>query len=170
MRARSRDRQRPSKGSRPQLLFQKGAGVQPDRLAHLKQDFSQGFIAFCGYEAVHAAEGIFHSRLALRADHRQQDGFVHAGVLATMADHTAGYAAFTTVEADQRILTIEFKINFLKPAVGQALACRAQVLQRGRTLIVSEAEVFAVRGDQEKRVAKATFTMIPVAAARLQPQ
>ncbi|MFZ2040938.1 MAG: PaaI family thioesterase [Desulfobacterales bacterium] len=144
--------------------------MQPDRLAHLKQDFSQGFIAFCGYEAVHAAEGIFHSRLALRADHRQQDGFVHAGVLATMADHTAGYAAFTTVEADQRILTIEFKINFLKPAVGQALACRAQVLQRGRTLIVSEAEVFAVRDDQEKRVAKATFTMIPVAAARLQPQ
>jgi acyl-coenzyme A thioesterase PaaI-like protein len=63
---------------------------------HLKVDYVQGFPAYCGFEVLHVAHGIFETRLKLRPEHRQQDGFVHAGVMATMADHTAGYAAFTT--------------------------------------------------------------------------
>jgi len=82
------------------------------RIEYLKKDFVQGFPAYCGFEVERVAYGRFETRLKLRPEHRQQDGFAHAGLMATMADHTAGYAAFTTVSESFRILSIEFKINF----------------------------------------------------------
>ena len=104
------------------------------------------------------------SRVEITPEHRQQDGFVHAGVLAAMADHTAGYAAFTLVPEDHRILTIEFKINYMRPSFGQALVCRARVLKPGQKVLVCEAEVFDVRNGQEVLTAKnlATMASVPV--------
>ncbi|MEZ4525565.1 MAG: PaaI family thioesterase [Desulfobacterales bacterium] len=132
------------------------------RIRMLKKDFAQGFPAWCGFEVKEAGDGIFETFLHIRQEHRQQDGFVHAGVMATMADHTAGYSAFTTVSEDFRILTIEFKINFFKPATGDMLICRSKVINRGKTVIVSESEVFSVSGSQEKMVSKATVTLMAV--------
>ena len=83
-----------------------------ERFEFLKKDYVQGFPANCGFEVERVGYGIFESRLKIGSVHQQQDGFVHAGVIATMADHTAGYAAFTTVSDKYRILTIEFKINY----------------------------------------------------------
>ncbi|MBN2705324.1 MAG: PaaI family thioesterase, partial [Deltaproteobacteria bacterium] len=112
------------------------------RVRFLQDDFAQGFPAYCGFTATRVEKGIFDSRLVVRPEHRQQDGFVHAGVLATMADHTAGYSAFTLVEGETRILTIEFKINFFKPALGCLVNCRARVINPGRRVLVAESEVF----------------------------
>jgi uncharacterized protein (TIGR00369 family) len=111
--------------------------------------------------------GLFETVCPVRPEHRQQDGFVHAGVLATLADHTAGYAAYTLVPQDRRILTIEFKINFLKPAVGDRVLCRARVLSPGRTILVAESEVFAIDSGADRLVAKATVTLMAVPASRL---
>jgi uncharacterized protein (TIGR00369 family) len=79
-----------------------------------------------------------------------------------MADHTAGYAAFTTVSEAYRILTIEFKINYFKPAIGESLICRSKVINNGRRIKVSESEVFAVFQGEEKLVSKAMVTLIAV--------
>ena len=87
---------------------------------------------------------------------------MHAGVMATMADHTAGYAAFTTVPEEFQILTIEFKINFLKPAHGNALVCRSRVIRDGSQIIISESEVFDIREGEEIMVAKALVTLMAV--------
>jgi len=133
----------------------------------LKKDYGQGFPAFCGFKVVKVEEGRFEASLRIRPQHRQQDGLVHAGVIATMADHTAGYAAFTTVSPKYRILTVEFKINFLKPAQGGYLLCRSRVLSRGRKVIVSESEVFSRAADAEKLVAKAMVTLMVTPAADL---
>ncbi len=92
---------------------------------------------------------------------------MHAGVIATMADHTAGYAAYTTVEETFRILSIEFKINFFKPAVGAHLICRARVINRGKSVIVAESDVFSVSQNLEKRVSRATVTLMAVPEANL---
>jgi uncharacterized protein (TIGR00369 family) len=92
---------------------------------------------------------------------------VHAGVMATMADHTAGYAAFTTVSEKHRILTIEFKINYFKPATGETIVCRSKVINDGHTVIVAESEVFAITEHEEKQVAKAMVTLFAVAADKL---
>lgn len=139
--------------------------------AFLKKDYRQGFPAFCGFDVTRVDRGVFETRLAVDAHHRQQDGFVHAGVMATMADHTAGYAAFTLVTEKERILTIEFKINYFKPAVGDTLLCRSRVVHAGKKIMVSESEVFSVTDGEERLVAKAMVTLMAVvpAAERIAP-
>ena len=116
---------------------------------------------------ISAGLGTFETRLQIRQDHQQQDGFVHAGVISTMADHTAGYAAYTTVSEKFRILTIEFKINYFKPALGPLLVCRSNVINNGRTIKVVESEIFNVSGTTEKQVSKAVLTMTAVDAQTL---
>ncbi len=140
--------------------------MDKDRLDFLKKDYVQGFPAHCGFEVERVARGQFQTRLKIREDHKQQDGFVHAGVIATMADHTAGYAAYTTVSQEFRILTIEFKINYFKPATGETIVCRSKVINDGRKVIVSESEVFSVTGETEKLVSKAMVTLMAVPASK----
>jgi len=136
--------------------------MSEERFEFLRKDYVQGFPADCGFEVSQVTYGAFESRLAIQTKHIQQDGFVHAGVIATMADHTAGYAAFTTVSEAYRILTIEFKINYFKPAIGESLICRSKVINNGRRIKVSESEVFAVFQGEEKLVSKAMVTLISV--------
>jgi uncharacterized protein (TIGR00369 family) len=133
----------------------------------LRQDFVQGFPAYCGYEVDLVGDGEFHTSLKVRPDHKQQDGFVHAGVIATMADHTAGYAAFTTVTPEFRILTIEFKINYFRPATDDTIVCRSKVINRGKKIIVSESEISSVSGKDVRLVSKAMVTLMAVPAANL---
>ena len=125
----------------------------------LAKDYSRGFIKYCRFEAEVIRRGYFQSRVKIDEHHRQQDGFIHAGVMATMADHTAGYAAFTTVPEDYQILPIEFKVNFLRPAYGEDLACRSRTLREGLQIIIGESEVFDQRAEEEVLVAKALVTL-----------
>lgn len=141
--------------------------ISDARRTFLKTDFEIGFIRHCRFKAVHAAKNRFESTVAIADIHRQQDGFIHAGVMAAMADHTAGYAAFTAVPEDMQILTVEFKINFLKPAFGKHLICRSRVIRGGRQVLVSESDVFDVREHGETLAAKALVTLMAVPAQTL---
>lgn len=141
--------------------------MQSQWFEFLKEDFSQGFPAFCGFEVARVEFGYFETRLEVQNEHQQQDGFVHAGVIATMADHTAGYASFTTVSKKFRILTVEFKINYFKPATGSLITCRSQVINNGKKIKVVESEVFSVSKGNEKLVSKSMFTQMAVLAEKL---
>jgi uncharacterized protein (TIGR00369 family) len=79
----------------------------------------------------------------------QQHGFVHGGVVGMIADSAAGYAAMTMVPANASVLTVEYKMNLVAPADGEMLIARGQVVRPGRTLIVTKAEVFAVKDGKE---------------------
>jgi uncharacterized protein (TIGR00369 family) len=89
--------------------------------------------------------------------HRQQHGLIHAGVLVTMADHTSGCAARGAVGLDQDVISIEFKINFLRPAIADRL--RGRFLRAGKMLVVCEAEGFAEKDSKEKLVSKPMVTL-----------
>ena len=78
----------------------------------------------------------------------QQHGFVHGGVVGMIADSAAGYAANTLTPADTSVLTVEYKLNLVAPADGQRLVARGEVIKPGRTLIITRAEVFAIRDEQ----------------------
>lgn len=136
--------------------------ITEERANFLKDDYCQGFIDYCGLKASSLSWGSFESEVHIKQNHRQQDNFIHAGLIATMADHTAGYSAFTTVDKGYRILTIEFKINFLKPAYGSALKCYSRVVNKGKQIIVAESNVFDVRRNSENLTAKAIVTMMAV--------
>ncbi|KAB2923118.1 MAG: PaaI family thioesterase [Dechloromonas sp.] len=79
----------------------------------------------------------------------QQHGFVHGGVVGMIADSAAGYAAMTVVPASASVLTVEYKMNLVAPADGEQLIARGKVVRPGRTLIVTQGEVFAVKDGQE---------------------
>ena len=142
--------------------------ISEERKAFLSEDYSRGFIKYCQFEAEVIKKGFFQSKVIVKEHHRQQDGFIHAGVMATMADHTAGYSAFTIVPEDYQILTIEFKVNFLRPAYGDSLICRSRVIREGSQIIISESEVFDSREGEETLVAKAIITLMAVQKDKLE--
>lgn len=121
------------------------------------------FVSDLGIRLDGVGEGWCESVLEPTARHSQQDGYVHAGVLATLADHTAGGAAATLIAPGQGVLSVEFKLNLLRPALGSRLRCRASVLKAGRTLSFVESEVWVQGPDGELLVAKASVTIAIVA-------
>ncbi|MDQ3369433.1 MAG: PaaI family thioesterase [Myxococcota bacterium] len=137
----------------------------PEYRRQVEQIFHAPFVQALGIRATRIAPGEIESELVVRPDHLQQDGVVHAGVLATLADHSAGGAAGTLAPAGHGILTIEFKINLLRPASGRILRCRAIVLRPGRTVTIAESEVSAGDGDTFRLCAKAMVTLAVVATA-----
>jgi uncharacterized protein (TIGR00369 family) len=106
------------------------------------------------------APGRVDIALPFRAELTQQHGYLHAGVVATIADSACGYAAYTLMPADGSVLTVEYKINLLAPALGDRFVARATVLRPGRTLTVAQADVFACSGDSEVRTATMLATLI----------
>jgi uncharacterized protein (TIGR00369 family) len=117
------------------------------------------FVRDLGLELESLGEGTCTTVLDLKERHLQQDGFVHAGVQATVADHTAGTAGATLIPAGRAVLSIEFKINLLRPARGERLVCRAKVLRAGKSVSVVESEVHSIDGGVERLVSKATVTL-----------
>jgi len=119
-------------------------------------------VANLGIELESAGEGRCVTSLNLEEHHLQQDGFVHAGVHATIADHSAGVAPATFLREHQKVRSVEFKISLLSAAKGERLVCRAAVLKRGRRFAVVESEVFCCAGCVEKLVSKMTATFADI--------
>lgn len=92
----------------------------------------------------------------------QQHGFVHAGIVATIADSAAGYAGLTTMPEGRGVLTAEFKINLMAPAAGERLVARGRVVKSGRLLTIAQAEVEAIEGARVRQVALLTATLVAV--------
>jgi len=117
------------------------------------------FIAHLGIELVDLGPGWCEAKLELQPWHLQQTSVAHAGVVATLADHCAGAAAFTQLAPGEYVVSVEYKINLLRGARGERLFCRADVLKRGQTLTVVESEVYAEAGGKRELVAKLNATM-----------
>jgi uncharacterized protein (TIGR00369 family) len=90
----------------------------------------------------------------------QQDGFLHAGIVATLMDSACGYAAYTLMPADSRVLSVEFKVNFLNPARGERFRAEGRVAKSGRTVSVCEGKLFALENGKSSLVAMMQATMI----------
>src|SRR2546427_10854169 len=83
-----------------------------------------------------------------RPDLEQQDGFVHAGALVAFADSAGGYAALTLLPSGSRVLSVEVKLNFLRPAIGSMIRGRGRVKKMGRTIAVCELEAMMKQGEK----------------------
>jgi uncharacterized protein (TIGR00369 family) len=117
-----------------------------------------------GARLTRIAAGEAEITLPFRADLSQQDGYVHAGVIATILDSACGYAAFSLIPPGANMLTAEFKINLLRPAVGEDFVARGRVVKPGKTLTVSTGEVVARAGDTQRVVAIMTATLMTLLA------
>lgn len=133
----------------------------------------QTLLTTLGIEIAEIAAGRVVLEFPFRADLCQQNGFVHAGAITTAADSACGYAALTLLPAGSDVLTVEFKVNLLRPAAGERFLAIGTVVRSGRTLTVCSAEVVAHgAGDapggagEPKAVALMQATLMAVSPSR----
>ena len=128
----------------------------------LKDSFSkQTIMALIGGELTRVEPGVIEITLPYRTDLTQQHGYVHAGIITTIADSACGYAAYTLMPPGSDVLAVEFKVNLLRPAKGETFVARAEVMKSGRTLTVVRADVHALnKGDKRELVAIMQGTMM----------
>ncbi len=101
----------------------------------------QAAMASLGIEMVGLGPGWIELAFEPPPGFTQQDGYVHAGVVATALDSACGYAAYSLSPPNTAVLTSEYKINLLRPAAGTSFVARGVVIKAGRTLTVSQGEL-----------------------------
>jgi len=130
---------------------------------------AQGFTKLVGATLDGLAPGTCEMSVVKHPGVLQQYGMFHGGVTAFLVDNATTTAAATVMGNDQLALTAEFKLNFLSPAVGDKLICRARVVRPGRTTSVVSADVYVVRDGKEKHTATALASIAMLDAASLPP-
>ena len=131
-----------------------------ERFARVAAIFdAAGFLKTLGVKLDAVGVDWCETSMDVTAAHRQQHGYVHAGVVTTLADHTAGGAARAAVPPGKDVPTLELKINFLLPGRSNQLVARGRALRAGRTIVVSETEVFDAGGAERVLLAKLSSTL-----------
>jgi uncharacterized protein (TIGR00369 family) len=115
-----------------------------------------------GARLVRVEPGEVELELPFREDLTQQHGFLHAGIVTTLIDSACGYAALSLMDAESAVLSVEYKVNLLAPAVGDRMRAVGRVVKPGRTLLVCTGEVTAVAGEAESVVTMMQATMMAV--------
>lgn len=104
--------------------------------------------------------GYTEGEMKLKPIHHQQDGFAHGGLIATIADIVAGFAAYTLVGSDRHVVTGEIKISYFAKGDGDILRGHGKVVKPGKRVNFCEAEVYSVKDSSETLIAKASTSMI----------
>ena len=131
--------------------------------ARVRESFArQGLMRTIGARLSSVLPGEVAIELLFRDDLTQQHGYMHAGIITSIADTACGYAALTLMPLDADVLSVEYKINLLSPGRGEKLIARAAVKRAGRNLTVCEADVFAASNGEEKIVATMLATMMTI--------
>jgi uncharacterized protein (TIGR00369 family) len=133
----------------------------PDYERRVRDSFArQPFMEHLGARIVDLTPG----ECTVEADHApaltQQHGYFHGGVMASLADSAAGYAAYSLMPADSSVLTVEYKLNLMRPGIGQRLSARARVIRPGRTLSVVQADVYVIADTKEALCATSLQTLM----------
>ncbi len=122
----------------------------------------QPLMATLGARLARVAMGDVEIRLPVRTEHTQHTGALHAGVLAAIADSACGFASLTRMPADRTVVSVEFKLNLLSPAVGSEMRAIGRIVRAGRTLTVCSGEVWNGPPETGQLVAIMQATMMAV--------
>jgi uncharacterized protein (TIGR00369 family) len=136
-----------------------GQAVDPAAFLAMGQEVlaRQAFSRLLGAELTALARGQCTLELPVRAELLQQDGFVHGGAVSYLADNALTYAGGTAMAVP--VVTSEFKINYVRPAVGERLIARAVAVAVSKSQAVCRCDVFVLNGGEEKLCAMAQGTI-----------
>ena len=134
--------------------------VSPEQFLAMGREIlaQQPFSVLLGAELAALSPGKVDLQLALKPEHLQQNSFAHGGVVSYLADNALTYAGGTAMQVP--VVTSEFKINYVRPAVGERLIARANADAVSKTQAVCRCEVFAVKDGVEKLCALAQGTIV----------
>lgn len=126
---------------------------------------AQGLMTTLGATLALVADGEVHIALPFSAHLSQQHGYVHAGAVTSVVDSACGYAALTRTAPGHEVVTAEFKINFMRPALGERFLAVGKVVSAGKLLLVCTGEVraFSAGAADYKVVALMQATVVSVA-------
>ena len=137
--------------------------TDPDFAERVRKSFdAQGIMDHIGATLTLIEPGVCEIELPYSDAVSQQHGFFHGGVIGTIADSAGGYAAFGLMDAEDGILTVEYKLNLMAPADGDLLVARGQVVRAGRTRTVARAEVGVVKNGVEVACAAMQQTLMRI--------
>ncbi|CDZ68742.1 Thioesterase superfamily protein [Neorhizobium galegae bv. orientalis] len=129
----------------------------------VRQSFArQGAMAMLGAELTRIEQAIVEIELPFDIKLTQQHGFLHAGVISAALDAACGYAAYTVIEPEASILTIEFKVNLMSPGRGERFLFRGEITKPGSTIIVADGRAYAIGDGPAKLIASMTGTMMVI--------
>jgi uncharacterized protein (TIGR00369 family) len=123
---------------------------------------SQGLMTTLGAQLVSVADGEVQIELPFSEHLSQQHGYVHAGAITSVVDSACGYAALTKAPPECEVVSAEFKINLMRPAIGERFLAIGRVQSSGKLLTVCTGEVRAYTGTACKVVAIMQATMVNV--------
>ena len=135
--------------------------INPSFADEITQSFAkQTIMGLIGAELTRVEPGLIEITLPYRADLAQQHGYLHAGIVTTIADSACGYAAYSLMPPNSEVLSVEFKVNLLRPAKGEMFSAVAEVVKSGKTLTVVRADVVAIHNGRRDLIATMLGTMI----------
>ena len=136
--------------------------MNPYFAEEIKASFAkQTIMGLIGAELSRVEPGVVEITLPYRSDLAQQHGYLHAGIVTTIADSACGYAAYSLMPPKSEVLSVEFKVNLLRPAKGEMFLAAAEVVKSGKTLTVVRADVFGLdHGGRRELVATMLGTMM----------
>jgi uncharacterized protein (TIGR00369 family) len=138
--------------------------ANPDFESRVRESYArQNFMKLIGADLTVVQPGYCEIAVPVRPELTQQHGFVHGGVQATLADTVAGYAAFSLMPADAAPLTVEYKLNILRPGRGQTMLAKGRVIKPGRTLTVVQADVYGLMDGVETLCVTSLQTLMTMA-------
>lgn len=130
--------------------------LNPSFAEEVERSFAQQPIMYLiGARLSLVEPGVVEITLPYRADLAQQHGYLHAGIVTTIADSACGYAAYSLMPAGSEVLSVEFKVNLLRPAQGETFVARAEVIKAGKTLTVVRADVFGITASPDRELVAA---------------
>ncbi len=133
----------------------------PAFTGEIEQSFAkQTIMNLIGARLSRVEPGVVEINLPYRADLAQQHGYLHAGIVTTIADSACGYAAYSLMPPGSEVLSVEFKVNLLRPAKAEMFRATAEVIKSGKTLTVVRADVIGITGEQCELVATMLGTMM----------
>jgi len=133
----------------------------PDFEARVHRSFKrQTFMDTLGAKLVMVEPGAVDIQLYFTPENSQQHGFYHGGVVGTLADTAGGYSAFSLMNAEDSILTVEYKLNLVAPADGELLLVKGRVIRAGRQLMVCQSDAYISKAGVEKHCASMLGTFM----------
>ena len=137
--------------------------VDPNYKTNIRDRFARSrLMNTLGVVMENAMPGEVHLAMPFDARWSQQHGYLHAGIITSLVDTACGYATYTLIGPDLGVLTVEFKVNFLRPGLGEKFQGIGRVIKFGRTLTVCQGEVLAYDGGTETLIATMQATMMVV--------
>jgi uncharacterized protein (TIGR00369 family) len=135
--------------------------IDPEIEQRVRASFArQGLINTLNGKIAYIGPGELHIEAPFDERFTQQDNFLHAGIVTALVDSACGYASYTLMPADSRVLTVEFKVNFIAPAQGERFRAEGRIIKPGKTLTVCEGKFFVLQTGQVQLVAVMQATMI----------